>query len=234
MSIYKILLLLCFLSQSTFPITRILLTAALTDVHYEFRKDEYIQSFNMLTSLGYEEFYIVEALKKEGPTFLEDFSPHVFYATVNDSDCKNQGVNESRTILEALDHFNFDPEDIIIKLTGRHRLISDFFIKTVENNPEYDAFITYCHDLYPAWIDGMVPTMCFAMRCKFLREMYAEIDYYRMQQENIPIEWIVPAFITRKCDEEKMKVMVLDKLDIRVNAFASSASPGLAEKIFIF
>ncbi|GMU19467.1 MAG: hypothetical protein AMXMBFR12_06590 [Candidatus Babeliales bacterium] len=213
---------------------RILLTAALTDAHYEFRKDEYIHAFNTLKNLGYEEFYIVEALKKGGHTFLDEYSSHVLYATANDPLCKNQGVNESRTMLEALDYFDFDPEDMIIKLTGRHRLISDFIIKMVENNPDCDVFFKYCKGMYPAFFDGMVPTMCFAMRCKFLREMYATIDYKKMQQENMPIEWLVPAFINRMVNEGKMKSMILDKLDIRVNAFASSASPGLAEKIVIF
>lgn len=212
----------------------ILLTAALTEAHYEFRKKEYIAAFDNLINFGYQNFYIVEALKKSGPTFLNDYCKNVFYATSNDPDCINQGANESRTMLEALYHFNFDPDDIIIKITGRHRLISDHFLKLVQNNPEYDVFIKICQDLMPAWQDGMIPSMCFAMRCKYLIEMYEEIDYIRMLEDNIPIEWEIPYYLFRKSQTESLKIYEVGKLDIRMNAFASSASPGQNEKIYIF
>src|SRR5256885_4787014 len=38
-------------------------------------------------------------------------------------------------------HFNFDPNDMILKLTGRYQPISDYFFKLVENNPQYDAIV---------------------------------------------------------------------------------------------
>ena len=81
---------------------RIVLTAALTQAHYEFRKNEYIESFTSLKRFGYCDFYIVEAVTKGGPTFLDTYCNDVFYATANDPLCTNQGVNESKTMLEAL------------------------------------------------------------------------------------------------------------------------------------
>lgn len=213
---------------------RVVLTTALTDAHYEFRKRQYIRAFDALKAFGCTNFYIVEALAKQGPTFLDDYSKNVFYATVNDPHCKNQGVNESRTLLEALRFFNFDPDDMIIKLTGRHCLISDHFLKTVAQHVDCDAIITYCQGRWPAFADGMVPTFCFAMKYKHLCQLYQDIDYSQMQSNNIPIESIVPYFISQKINEQDFKLLVLDKLDICINAFASSASPGLPENIMYF
>lgn len=229
-----ILLLVIATPHFTTARIRILLTAALTEAHYEFRKDEYIQALTMLKKLGYEEFYIVEALKKEGLTFLDDYCSNVFYAKSNDPLCKNQGVNESRTILEAIEYFNFDPEDIIIKLTARHRLLSNFLLKTVENNQDCDAIFRYCYDMYPAFFDGMIPPLGFAMRCKYLCEMYKEIDYVVMEQQRIPLEWVIPSYIDKKQKEGDFKILVVDKLDMRANAFASAACPGLPENILFF
>ena len=214
--------------------TRLLLSAALADNHYEFRKNQYIDAFTALAKYGYKDLYIVEALTKSGPTFLDNYSHNVFYATCNNSGIKNQGINESKTILEALDYYNFDPDDMIIKITGRHCFISDYFLKLVENNSTYDAFVKICHGLMPSWADGMVPTMCFAMKCKYLHEMYEQIDYTQMLEQDIPIEWIVADYISRKTQEGTFNVYFVDKIDIRVNAFASYACPDQPEKIFIF
>lgn len=213
--------------------TRIVLTTALTSAHYEFRKQQYIRAFETLQSFGYSDFYIVEALAKEGPTFLDDYSKNVFYATVNDPCCKNQGVNESRTLLEALHVFNFDPDDMIIKLTGRHCLTSDYFLR-VASLSNVDAVISYCKGRLPAFADGMVPAFCFAMKYKHLCQMYKEIDYELMQLHDVPIEWVIPYFISQKKNEHDFKILVLEKLGISVNAFASSASPGLPENIMLF
>lgn len=214
--------------------TRLLLTAALAEPHYEFRKMQYIEALNALVQYGYTDLYIVEALKKKGPTFLDDYSTNVFYATSNDPSIQNQGINESKTILEALYYYSFYSDDMIIKLTGRHCLISDYFLKLVENNPTYDAFVKISEGLMPAWADGMVPTMCFAMKYKYLKEMYEQIDYDAMLQYNYPIEWMVANYIERKRDEGSFKIYFVDKIDIRVNAFASYACPGQPEKVYIF
>lgn len=213
---------------------RVILTTALTEAHYEFRKQQYIHAFNMLRSFGCTDFYIIEAVAKKGPTFLDEHCSNVFYASVNDQNCKNQGVNESRTILEALQFFNFDPEDMIIKLTGRHCLISDYFIKMVESHSGCDAIFTYCDGRLPEFTNGMIPTFCFAMKCKHLYQMYLDIDYSLMQSCNVPIEWVVADFIANQKNEHNFKLLVLDKLDISINAYASSASPGLPEHVMYF
>jgi|ERR1700733_2875202 len=206
---------------------QVICTAALADSYYEFRKQQYIDAFTILAKYGYSNIFIVEALKKHGPTFLDDYSKHVFYATLNDPSLRNQGINEAITLLEACEHFNFEPEDMIIKFTGRHKLISDYFLKIVENNPEFDAFVKVNED-------ENVFTLGFAMKYKYLKEMYQTIDYAGLNEHMIPIEYRVGDYIKRKKREGNFKVYYLDKLDMTANLLGSTTCVGVAEQILFY
>jgi hypothetical protein len=207
----------------------ILLSAALTPAHYNFRKAQYIKAFKQLASFGYgpERFYVVEALKKTGPTFLEEYCKNVFYATTNNPRLTNNGINEALTVLEATYHFKFKPEDMIIKITGRHYLRSKHFMRIVKQNPQYDAFVR---------IDGNgdVFTVGFAMKCKHLQEMYKNIDYPRMERNHINLEHEVGNYIKRKVQEGNFNVLYMDKLDIVANNFGSSTAPGAPDNLIFF
>ena len=207
---------------------KIVCTSALTNKFFEFRKQEYINSFNTLARLGYSDIYIIEALSKKGPTFLDDYSKNVFYASANNSNLRNNGINEAITLLEGCIYFDFGPEEMIIKLTGRHSLQSDGFLKIVENNPEFDAFVKINRD-------ENVFTVGFAMKFKYLKEMFEQIDYNIFEKNMIPIEYGVGDYIKKKKKEGNFKVFYVDKLDIKSNSYASSAAPDVAEQtIFSF
>ncbi|MGC2310533.1 MAG: hypothetical protein WA432_02870 [Candidatus Babeliaceae bacterium] len=206
---------------------RMLLSAALADAHFEFRKAQYIKSLTLLKDYGYNNVYIVEALKKHGPTFLDDYSKHVFYSTVNNPHLRNNGINEARTLLEGTYYFKFNPEDMIIKLTGRHHFISDSFVQLVKNNFNYDALVK---------VDakGDVYTVGFAMRCKYFREMYEQMDYDAMECYRINLEHEVGNYIKRKVQKGNFNVLYVDKLDILANNFGSTTAPGAPENIILF
>jgi hypothetical protein len=215
------LLFLSSFSLLSYSTVRIVCSAALTKDHFEFRKQQYIEAFNIITSLGYKDFYVIEAMHKHGPTFLEEYTSHVFYATVNNPRLKNNGINEAKTMLEGCNYFNFDPEDIIVKLTGRHSLMSNHLLKIVENNPDVDAFVKVN-------ADGNVFTLGFAMRYKYLKEMFETIDYGPLEQGMIPIEYRVGDYVKKKKREGDFKVIYLEKLDIKANVFGSSTAPGVS------
>jgi hypothetical protein len=215
-------LLIWIFTMSVFPQVRIVLSAALTDAHYEFRKAQYIKSFNILNMIGYKDVYVIEALKKHGHTFLDDFSKNVFYATTNDRKFTNQGTNEARTCLEGIDYFKFDPEDIILKITGRYQLKSDRILKIIRDNPDFDAYIKLAGN-------GDVYTACFAMRCKYFQEVYRQIDLDRMEKDRISLETEVARYIKNKVATCGFKVYYVDTLDIEANLFGSSACPGIPE-----
>lgn len=190
---------LSFLSQKV----RVLYTAALLEKDYEKRKIEYIKSFNILAGMGYQP-YVVEAITQNGPTFFDDLADNVFYSKVNDSSVRNKGVNEARSMLAACKHFNFEENDIILKMTGRYRFNSDNFIKLIEANCDVDAFI-----LEKSPLD--VFTGCFAMRYKYFKDMLEKFDFDYMEREQSAIEWEVPKYLEKN---RHIKVMKVQKVDV--------------------
>lgn len=220
-----VLVFVCGISVFATASVRIALTAALVENYADFRKQQYIDAITILFKYGYTDLYIVEAIRKQGPTFLEDFSNHVFYSTLNDPTLRNHGINEAKTLMEGCRYFNFDPEDMIIKFTGRHRIMSDYFLKIVENNPDYDAFVKVNED-------GNVFTLGFAMKYKYMKEMYETMDYNGLNEHMIPIEYRVGDYIKRKKSEGNFKVYYLDKLDMTANLLGSSTAPGANEILF--
>jgi hypothetical protein len=222
-------LLLCVVSVYSSAHVRIVLSVALTDTYFEFRKQQYLEMFKTLATYGYgpTHFYIVEALKKRGPTFLDGHCQNIFYSTANNPNFRNQGTNEARTILQGSYYFNFDPEDMVLKLTGRYHLLSDYFLRLVEENPRHDAFVKIDKD-------GNVYTLGFAIRCKYLREMYETMDFVKMERNWINVENEVGDYIKRKVKSGDFKVFYVDKLDIKANIYGSSAAPGCAAEILIY
>ncbi len=201
---------------------KIVLTAALVDGHYEFRKNQYIESFNRLKMYGYKNFYIVESIKK-APTFLEDYTNNVFYSQANDP-IVPPGLNEARTLLDALYYFGFDDEDIIIKLTGRHQFISDIFLKQVENNPEINLFVKKRGG-------DAIYTIAFAMRCKYLKKMLEGLDYNLMLAPFFyDLETVINLFVK---DKKWNGILYVDTLGVKANVFGSTTAPEM-DNIYFF
>ena len=141
----KILLSLAVLTTSlTYGKILVLATASLLDIKYEMRKQEYIKSLKILNQLGYD-FYCVENIKNENEkTFLDDYCDKVYYSHSNDFTIKgNKGINELKALKAAIDYFNFDENDIVVKITGRYCFDNNNFFKLIESNPNFDAFVRY-------------------------------------------------------------------------------------------
>lgn len=204
---------------------KIVATTALSDRHYDYRLQQYVNSFTALRNFGYSDFFIVESVAKNGPTFLEEYSKNVFYSTANDPKLKNYGINEAKTLLECCAHYNFEPDDMIIKLTGRHAFGSDRFFKIVENNPDMDAIVKINE------YDGVL-TLAFAMRYKFLKEMYEQIDYDRLEKYLYSIEYSVGEYVKRKKNEGTLKVRYIDNLGIKSNFYGSTCEGVINDEPF--
>ncbi len=192
---------------------KIICTTALIDFNYAMRKEEYISSILILKNYGYEP-YIIEACHPSPPSFFENYSQNVIYTNVNDYHLVNKGVNEARSIIEGFKHFMFDENDMIIKLTGRYRLNSPYFLKIVEDNPEVDAFIKFDPG-FPI-PHGRAITGCFCIRYKYFNDMLSRLDFVKMEQELIDIEIEVANYI-HKMEQQGCKVMYIDKIDMTSN-----------------
>jgi len=191
---------------------KIILTAALIDTQYEERKNEYLKVAKILDDYGYSNPYIIEAIKEKSETFLNGLSKNVFYSNVNNSTLRNKGVNEAKSIIEGFKHFDFKDDDMILKITGRYYFSSDAFIRLIEKNPEYDAFVkTDCYDQAFAG--------CFALRFHYFKDMLENLHYEKMEINMINIEKEIANYLKKISSEKNAKIMYIEKLDIVANIF---------------
>lgn len=189
---------------------KVLCTAALINNQYEMRKQEYINCLQKLSVLGYQPIVVESCI--QGPTFLDNYAT-VFYSRTNNPQLRNKGVNEAISILSSFNHFNFQDNDMIIKLTGRYLFYSDQFFKDIENSPNTDIFVK-------EFSDGQIFTGCFAIRFKLLKEFLTHINYIWMEQNMINIEQLFADYVNR-CISNNIKVQKLSTLDLRVNFFGT-------------
>jgi hypothetical protein len=189
---------------------KILYTSALIPLKFEERKKEYIQCLQILRKFdALDRTYIVESGPYTPLSFFEEFTDRVFYANTNDPSMINKGANEAKACLAAFDYFDFQDEEMIVKLTGRYLFNSDEFLRFVATHPEADAIGS------PHAALGIM-TGCFAMRGKHYKRMLRELDFTQMELELIDIERIVERWF-KKMAAEGAKVIYLDKIGITAN-----------------
>lgn len=190
---------------------KILYTAALLKNNYEERKKEYITCLDILSKYGFKNPYIVEAIQGTGPSFFDKYSTNVFYSKVHDfnvKDIANKGINEARTMLDAINHFNFNPNDMIMKITGRYYFVSDKFIKLVKQNPDVDIFVKVISN--GTW----AITGCFAIRAHYLKDMIENLDYVHMEKNNSYIEAEFASYLNKIIKTKNPKIKYVDMIDL--------------------
>ena len=192
----------------------VLFTAALVDKKFNERKIEYIASLNRLLSFGIRPI-IVEACKTS--SFFDVYKLPTFYPNVNNLRLQNKGVNEARLLQEALKHFQFDDEHLIVKMTGRYLFLDDRFFRLLSSLPSVDFVVRKGPELSSArgrFIDCF--TGCFAAKAKYLREFLDQLDLERMEREFTCIEHELGIFLR---ENPQIQVLFVDSLGIRANIF---------------
>jgi hypothetical protein len=185
-----------------------LCTAALIDNQYEMRKKEYEEVLSQIKAYGYP-IYVVEAIKNSGPTFLDSYGDYIYYSRVNNIYLRNKGINEARSMFEALRYFDINDDVLVVKLTGRYCFMSDLFMNMVMNNTQYDGFIK------PIDNNTQYFTGCFALRARYLKEFLMQLDYDRMEYYMINVEKEFKEYIDRK----QLNINYVHYLDLKVNSF---------------
>ena len=113
------------------------------------RQERYLYAINeTLKVLPYEIKPIIVENNGKRETYLDNFYHNqehlkVFYTENNKQQFKSKGANELLDIKEVIKKYNIQDDDIIIKLTGRYRVLSPkFFEYIIENTNNYkiDAF----------------------------------------------------------------------------------------------
>lgn len=183
-----------FAAQSNEVNIKVLYTSALIPRKFEERKKEYIKCLQQLTELGLiTNTYVIESGPPIANPFFEDYCPNVFYSNTNNTKLRNKGVNEANSLINAFQHYFFDDEDVLVKLTGRYLFTEDKIFKFIKMHPEVDAVVSFRGETR----EGGFQTGCYALRGKYFKEWLAQLDLEKMERKYIDIERELTSFIDK-------------------------------------
>ena len=151
-------------SKSPRPI-KVLFTAAIIEDPNGSRQACYIRNLQKLKQYGCD-VYVVESCQK-GPTYLDKYCDHVCY-TQSNNPAETKSNNEINSMLIGMRYFNFDSDDMIIKVTGRYVLEDNQFILFVQANLDADVIARI-------WCGFDAYAGCFAIK---LNQFINLVDHY--------------------------------------------------------
>jgi hypothetical protein len=103
-------------------------------------------------------------------TYLDGLSCDVVYTNNNRFNFRHKGVNELLDIKEVINKYNIQDDDIVIKLTGRYKVLDATFIELVKNNIDiYDAFVKFFNVCTRRFMFDDCVLGLFAIKCKYLK-----------------------------------------------------------------
>ena len=109
-------------------------------INFQHRENRYLECIKetlpMLTNIK----PIIVENNGSRQTFLDGLNCDVVYTNHNELDIDKYKI-EMMDIKEVIKQYNIQDEDMIIKITGRYKLLDSTFINTVAANKQYDAFI---------------------------------------------------------------------------------------------
>ena len=140
------------------------------------RKERYLYAISETLKIVPYKTIIVEN-NGTRKTYLDSLQ-EVCYTDNNKHSFKSKGVNELLDIKEVIKRYDIQDDDIIIKLTGRYRLLSSHFLDQI--NDEYDAFVKFYGTCSLQFEQYDCILGCYAIRAKYIK-LYNPllIDNYR-------------------------------------------------------
>jgi hypothetical protein len=133
------------------------------------------ESISILSQLPFE-FYIVEN-NGERKTRLNDISgARLLYTNTNSIKCSTEkgakGMKEFQDMIFVADKYEFNDEDIVIKLTGRYTLEAPptFLESVIALEDKYDAFIKWYNICSREYVYHDCILGLYAVRYKYLKE----------------------------------------------------------------
>jgi hypothetical protein len=136
------------------------------------RQNLYIECISHLLELIKYDSYIKPIIVENNgtrKTFLDDFSCDTLYTNNNRIECVHKGENELLDIKDTITHYHIKDDDMIIKLTGRYKLLNLNFIDLIRSN-DCDAFVKFFNVCTKEYLFDDCVLGLFAMKCKFLKE----------------------------------------------------------------
>lgn len=146
-----------------------------TSIHNRFgiindneRKERYLYAISeTLHILPKEITPIIVENNGERETYLDRFP--TFYTDNNKYMYQSKGINEMLDIKDIIKHYGMNNNDIIIKVTGRYRVLSPtFFNYIIEHQHNYDAFVKFYNVSSLMYEEYDCFLGCYAIRVMFL------------------------------------------------------------------
>jgi len=141
-------------------------------INHPQRKKTYMESIAYTLSIIPPEItpIIVENNGKRS-TYLDSFNIPIIYTKNNMRKYYHKGYNELDDIKDVITEYNIMDDDMIIKLTGRYKILNDTFLKTVINYcKEYDAFVKFYNVCTFQYMKNDCVLGLFALKCKYMKE----------------------------------------------------------------
>lgn len=107
-------------------------------------------------------------------TYLDHFqhagkSVPVLYTNNNSIPFKSKGANELLDMKEVIRVMGIKEEDVVIKLTGRYRMMSSYlFEEVIRMEKDYDAFVKFFGTCSLKWERYDCILGCYVIRAKYL------------------------------------------------------------------
>lgn len=187
---------------------KVIFTTALIEKMFEVRKKEYIDSFKSISNfINKENINILECYSST-PLFLSEFNTFIYFSNTHQNTIKNKGVLEFQAIDKFLIENKLD-ENYLMKITGRYKLLSEYFLKTFYENSDYDFYGKLVDN------DTQVFTGCFIIKNLILQEFLSKIDFNLLENNMVNIEKSLFDFLKK----ENKKCFFVDKINIEAPIF---------------
>jgi hypothetical protein len=183
---------------------KIIITSAIIPEFYEQRKIEYLDSLNIISRQVEKNNIIILETVLSGGSFFEEIGFDVFYSQTHNNSLKNKGVKEANAIINFFEKRKIDDDELVVKLTGRYKLLSNYFFDIVNHNN---------YDCYYLPHENQVFFGCFAIRKKFFSHFLKNLDINYMENRMINIELMFSEFL----GNFNIKSYRLDKLELYSN-----------------
>jgi hypothetical protein len=182
----------------------------------ELRKERYISSIlkNIEILKKYPEIKIIIVENNgNGDTYLnvfqEKFNVSILYTNYNKHNFYHKGYAEMFDIKAVIKQFNIQEDDLIIKMTGRYHLVTDYFIKTIiENKENYDAYFKFYNVCLKCYMHNDCILGAFALRTKYLKDFEYKDIYLSPEAE-------MAKYVKEKSINNELKLCEMEDLLVK-------------------
>jgi hypothetical protein len=136
------------------------------------RKDRYIdciqQLINLINNDNSIKLIVVENNGLRN-TYLDELNCDIFYTNNNKINYNFKAGNELLDIKDVINRYNIQDDDMVIKLTGRYKLLNLNFINLIKKH-NHDAFIKFFNVCTKQYMYYDCVLGLFAIKCKYLKD----------------------------------------------------------------